>query len=127
MITYRSIKIWFQRKGELCSDDESLIWVLTRWHALHESTSRRLTPAMLRPIQTQIAKIATGKQRRYRQAVGDIIQYLVTILQWSVPEEAKKTLQDRKNRWFERLRMQSNASETMVAHYEAQKVMFVTS
>ena len=81
---------WFNEREENTADLEALNWVLAHWPELSQLTMRAISATDLKTIQQQIQQISTGKQRLYRQALDQLLQYLAEVCFWSVPEKQKK-------------------------------------
>ena len=116
---------WFNEREENTADLEALNWVLAHWPELSQLTMRAISATDLKTIQQQIQQISTGKQRLYRQALDQLLQYLAEVCFWSVPEKQKKQLIDREHRWFERLTGKAETAFLLLQQYEADRQSFI--
>ena len=118
MIIYTDVDQWLNSRVERKSTTKSIQWVLERWSDVENSSSRALTPVMLRRINKEIKKISTGKRRAYQLAVLDIILYLSECLRWSIPAQEKRVLQDAENKWYQDMRLESKSAQHLCSSHQ---------
>jgi integrase len=123
---------FFQRCGEPCQIESDLNWVISHWpdetstqtnpEPLHH---REVSQQCLTSINQIIAKVSTGKQRHYKQALSNLMFYLSDALQWQVPATVKQALIDRDLDWFDKLNLCASDAYELQRCYERSKTHFV--
>lgn len=107
-------------KNGICSDIESLAWVLQRF-PIYDKQERLLEQSEVGEILKIISAVPTGKQRLYRHALDDILWYLKEECLWVIPEETEKKLIERDNEWLNKIAVEAGTAGRIFTRYESHK------
>lgn len=116
----------FAQLGHTCADLDDLRWVVTRGSLEHHPT-RTLTAAEIEVIEKQIRIIPTGKQRDYRQALNNLLFYLQTVCQWTLPEARQLGIRDTDYQWFVTIAGEAHHAQQVFTCYQQQKTHYLTT
>ncbi len=123
---------FFQRCGEASPVESDLNWVISHWPdepSTQTKTSlllhREVSQQCLTDINQIIARVPTGKQRHYKQALSSLMFYLSDALQWQVPTTVKQALVDRDLAWFDTLNLCASDAYELQCCYQRIKDDFV--
>ena len=100
---------FYQRGGGTCAEEEELLWVINHCPKITSPASeksayqREVTSDEINSLKKIIKTIPTGRQKKLRKALNDLLCYLSDALHWQVPTEVISQLKDKDLQWFNQL------------------------
>ncbi|MEZ9539126.1 hypothetical protein AB4160_13135 [Shewanella sp. 10N.286.51.B8] len=122
---------FYQRGGGTCAEEDELLWVIDHWPdsmmpASEQSAyQREVTSDEINYLRKIIKTIPTGRQKKLRNALNDLLCYLSDALHWQVPPEVVNQLKDKDLQWFEQLNQFAHQAGMLQDGYEAIRTQYI--
>ncbi|QYJ79938.1 site-specific integrase [Shewanella acanthi] len=119
----QKIQQFFEWQSIPCAPIEDFAWVLQHWPS-YFTKERKLSDEQIKEAKGKIGQVPTGKQKLYRQALNEILQYLADSCNWELPEQVQQKLTDKDHQWLEKIAPELGNASRLYQCYQSEKITF---
>ena len=123
-LTAAEVVSFFCRHSHLGGDKTEIDWIIQQWPTLNQEY-KTIESSQIKAVRQAIKKVATGKQRRYKKALDEVLHYLHQAHHWTLPEKIEQEFVDKERQRAEKLVYFAQHSQQLIELYETQKQQFL--
>lgn len=123
MPSSEDVRRYHQDLGHEAADAAALAWVCTYLDThIHE---RALTVESLSALNHAIHLVPTGRQRRLKVALDQVLLYLYEVCDWSLPEKNEARCRNRAFEWMLDIQHYNHDASRVLHGYQQQRIIFM--